>query len=94
VDQSVNHGSRDDRIAEDLTPGDERLVGRHDHRAPFVARRDQLEEQVGGFGVEGDVAHLEVGPETSPAGSLWDKVCVSGPHWAIRSRGTALSEAL
>ena len=37
---------------------------------------------------------LEVRPETSPAGSLWDKVCVSGPHWAIRSRGTALSEAL
>jgi hypothetical protein len=37
---------------------------------------------------------LEVRPETSPAGPLWDKGCVSGPHWAIRSRGTALSEAL
>jgi hypothetical protein len=37
---------------------------------------------------------LEVRPETSPAGSLWDKVRVSGLHWAIRSRGTALSEAL
>ena len=37
---------------------------------------------------------LEVQPETSPAGSLWDKVRVSGPHGAIRSRGTALSEAL
>jgi hypothetical protein len=36
---------------------------------------------------------LEVRPETSPAGSLWDKVR-SGPHWAIRSRGTALSGAL
>jgi hypothetical protein len=32
VDQSINHGSRDDRIAEDLAPGGERLVGRHDRR--------------------------------------------------------------
>ena len=37
---------------------------------------------------------LELQPETSPARSLWDKACISGPHWAIRSRGTALSGAL
>lgn len=38
-------------------PG-EGLVGGDDDRGPFVAGGDQLEEEVGGFGFEGDVSDL------------------------------------
>ena len=37
-------------------PAAERLVAGHDQRGPFVTRTDELEEQVGRFGFEGDVA--------------------------------------
>jgi hypothetical protein len=36
----------------------ERLVASDDEAGPFVAAGDELEEQVGGFGLEGDVAEL------------------------------------
>jgi hypothetical protein len=55
VDQSVNHRRGDDRVAEDFSPCGERLVGHDDDRASFVARGNQLEEQVGGLGIERDV---------------------------------------
>jgi len=56
--QPVDHRRRHDGIAEDLTPGREGLVGGDDHRAALIAGGHQLEEQVGGLGVEGDVADL------------------------------------
>jgi hypothetical protein len=36
----------------------ERLVGRDDEAGSFIASRDKLEEQVGGLGLERDVADL------------------------------------
>src|SRR3990172_3186362 len=50
VDEAVDHVSGNDRIAEDLPPGGEGLVGRDDDRASFVAGGDELEEKVGGLG--------------------------------------------
>jgi hypothetical protein len=58
VDEAVDHGCGDDVVAEDLAPAAERFVGGHDEAGPFVAAGHQLEEQVGGFGFEGDVADL------------------------------------
>ena len=56
VDEAVDHGGGDDVVAEHFAPAAERLVGGDDQAGPFVARGHQLEEQVGGFGLERDVA--------------------------------------
>ena len=58
VDEPVDHGGGDDVVAEDFAPAAERLVGGDDQLGPLVAAGDELEEQVGGFGFEGDVADL------------------------------------
>ena len=58
VDEAVDHGGGDGVVAEDLAPAAERLVGRDDEAGSFVAARDELEEQVGGLGLERDVADL------------------------------------
>jgi hypothetical protein len=58
VDEPVDHRGGDDVVAEDLAPASERLVGGDDEAGPFVAGGDELEEQVGGFGLERDVADL------------------------------------
>ena len=56
VDQAVDHGGGDDVVAEYFAPAAERFVGSDDQRSAFVAAGDQLEEQVGRFGFERDVA--------------------------------------
>ena len=58
VDEPVDHGGGDDVVAEDLAPAAEGLVGGDDQAGAFVAAGDELEEQVGGLGFEGDVADL------------------------------------
>ena len=58
MDEPVDHRGGDDVVAEDLSPPAERLVAGHDQAGSLVAGRDQLEEQVGGLGLEGDVADL------------------------------------
>jgi hypothetical protein len=58
MEEPVDHGGGDRDIAEDLTPAPERLTGNDDQARSFIGRADQLEEQVGGFGFEGDVANL------------------------------------
>src|SRR5512133_2006745 len=58
VDEAVDHGFGDDLVAEDFAPAAEWLVGGNDQGGAFVAAGDQLEEQVGRFGFEGDVADL------------------------------------
>jgi hypothetical protein len=58
VDEPVDHGCGNNLVAEDLTPAAERLVGGDDQAGTFVAAGDELEEQVGCFGFEGDVADL------------------------------------
>jgi len=47
-----------DRVAEDLGPGAERLVGRHDQRPALIAGADQGEEQCPGLWIEWGVADL------------------------------------
>ena len=54
----VDHGRGDHLVAEDAAPGREGEVAREDQRGPLVARGDQLEEEVGGVLVEGQVADL------------------------------------
>ncbi|GFG54792.1 hypothetical protein MAGR_62330 [Mycolicibacterium agri] len=56
MDEAVDHGGGDDVVAEDFTPAAEWFVGRDDQAGPFVAGGHQLEEQVGRFWFEGDVA--------------------------------------
>jgi hypothetical protein len=46
------------RVAEDLSPAPERLVGSDDDRRSFIAGGYELEEQVGGLCLEWDVADL------------------------------------
>src|SRR6266508_375934 len=58
VDQPVDHGGGDDVVAEDLAPAAEDFVAGDDQAGSFVAAGDELEEQVGGFGFERDVADL------------------------------------
>ena len=58
VDEPVDHGGGDDVVAEDFAPAAEGLVAGDDQAGAFVAGGDELEEQVGGFGFEGDVADL------------------------------------
>ena len=56
VDEPVDHGGGDHVVAEGLAPPAERLVAGHDEAGPLVPGGDELEEQVGGLGLEGDVA--------------------------------------
>lgn len=52
VDEAVDHGGGHDFVAEHFTPAAKGLVGGDDQAGAFVAGRDQLKEQVGGFGFE------------------------------------------
>ena len=56
VDESVDHGGGDDVVAEDFSPAAEWFVAGDDQGRSFVAVGHELEEQVRGFGLEGDVA--------------------------------------
>jgi hypothetical protein len=58
VDEAVDHGCGDDVVAEHLAPPAELLVAGDDQRGSLVAGADELEEEVGGFGLEGEVADL------------------------------------
>jgi hypothetical protein len=58
VDEAVDHRGRGCVVAEDLAPGAERLVAGDDQAGAFVAAADEHEHQVGGLGVERDVADL------------------------------------
>ena len=56
VNDAVDHCGGDGLIAEHTTPGRERQVRGEDQRGVFVARRHQLEHQVRGVLLEGQVA--------------------------------------
>ena len=56
VHDAVDHGRGDDLVSEHVTPAGEWQVGGQDQRGVFVAAGDQLEEQVRGVLLEGDVA--------------------------------------
>jgi hypothetical protein len=56
VDEPVDHGGGDDVVAEHLTPSAAGLAAGNDETGSFVAAGDELEEEVGRFGLEWDVA--------------------------------------
>ena len=58
VHEPVDHGGGDHVVTEHLAPATEGLVAGDDQRGSLVAGGDELEEQVGGLGFEGDVADL------------------------------------
>jgi hypothetical protein len=58
VDQPVDEGGGDHRVAEDLAPLLEAAVRDDDDRAALVAAGDEGEEQVGGLAFEREVADL------------------------------------
>ena len=58
VHEPVDERSDGYRVAEDLRPAREGLVGAHDERASLIAGGHQGEEQRSGLGIKGDVTHL------------------------------------
>src|SRR4051812_25765412 len=58
VDEAVDEGGGDHRVAEDFAPGFEAAVAGDDDRAAFVAPGDEGEEQVRGLAFEWEVADL------------------------------------
>ena len=85
VDEPVDHRGGDDLVAEDLAPGRERLVGGDDHAGAFVAAADEHEHQVGGLGVEWDVADLVDDQQRDRAASLSSSVSRRPWRWASAS---------
>ena len=58
VEQAVEDGGGHHRVAEDLAPLGDVAVAGDQQTATLVAARDELEEQVRGAGLEGQVAQL------------------------------------
>src|SRR5260370_25817755 len=93
VDEPVDHRCGDDVVAEHLTPPAERLVGSDDEGGPLVAGADELEEQVGGFGLERDVADFvdddqRVAAQPDQFGlQLPGVVGVAEPRYPVRGTG-------
>ena len=58
MDDAVDHRGGDGLVAEDAAPAGERQVRGQDQRGVFVAGGDELEEQVRGVLLEGQVADL------------------------------------
>lgn len=55
VQQPIQDRGRNDRIAEHLAPRAEALIARQNEGAPFIATRDELEEQVGPLPINRDI---------------------------------------
>ena len=85
VDESVDHRGGHDVVAEGLAPAAEWQVRCDDDRALLVAGRDELEEQVRGVGVEGDVADL-VDDDELVAADLLSSASSVPAWWAPASR--------
>ena len=69
VHDPVDHRGGDGGLAEYLSPAGERQIGGQDDRRFLVSGGDQLEEQVGRLGVEGNVADF-VDDDEPVAGDL------------------------
>lgn len=55
MEQAIEDGGSDDGIAEHGAPLADRAVGGDEQAAALVAPRHELEEQVGGIGIEGQM---------------------------------------
>ena len=62
VDEAVDEGDRAAGVGEDGRPVGEGQIGREHETLSFVPAADDLEEQVGGAGVVGEVARARRGP--------------------------------
>ena len=92
VDDAVDHRGGDDLVAEDAGPGAERQVGRQDQGGVLVPGGDELEEEVGGVLLEGQVADLidDDQPAAPQSGELlWESSSAVG----IGESGDLQSEA-
>ena len=58
VNQPVDHGLCSHGVGKDLRPLLEREVGRNGNARAFVPLRDNLEENIGGFALEGHVSEF------------------------------------
>lgn len=58
VQEPVEHGRGDGRVAEDLAPGADSAVAGQDDAGLEVALGDDLEDRGGGLGGQGEVAEL------------------------------------
>jgi hypothetical protein len=70
MDEPVDHRDGGHLVTEDFAPSAEGLVAGDDQRRALVARRDEAEHEVGGFGIERDVADFvddQDGDERQPA---------------------------
>jgi hypothetical protein len=85
--EAVDHRRRHHGIAEDPAPAPEGFVGGDDDAGPFVAGRDELEEQVGRLGLEGDVADL-VDDDERVAPRRVSSLCRRSAWWASARRAT------
>lgn len=58
LEESIENGRGNHGIAEDFAPVAETLIARQNDRAPFVATRDELEEQIGALPINRNIADL------------------------------------
>lgn len=86
ADESVDYGGGDDVVREGFAPAAEGKVAGDDDGTLLAAGRDELEEQVGRKGVEGQVANV-VDEDQSLALDLLELGVASCPAWrAVWSR--------
>src|SRR5690606_12208896 len=58
MEQAIEDRGRHHGIAEDAAPLADRAIAGDEHAAALVAARDELEEEVRGFGLEWEIAEL------------------------------------
>jgi hypothetical protein len=58
MQQVIKDGGRHDRLAEHGAPLADRAIAGEQHAATFVAPRDELEEEMRGIGLEGEIPQL------------------------------------
>lgn len=98
MDEAVDECGGDDVVGEDFAPTAEWHVRGDQNRALFVATGNELEEQVGGVGVEWEVADLVDDDQSVAAepfefgGQAAGGVCL-GQVWFPRNRGGLLYAA-
>jgi hypothetical protein len=81
VEETVEEGGSDDRVAKDLAPLGEAAVGGEDHRSLFVAGVDELEEEASAIRGDWQVADLV---DDQERGAAEEADLVTQPAFALR----------
>ncbi len=58
MEDAIKDGDRDDRTSEDLSPFSDGTVGGDEDQALLIASGGELEEEMGGVGLEGEIAEF------------------------------------